>query len=155
VPVPGLVIRRAVEGDLPAIVSLLADDFLGAEREQAGADPPDSYRQAFQEIDRDARNELIVAEIEGRVVATLQLTFIPSLSHQGSERMEIEAVRVASDLRGRGIGHQLLAWAIERGRERGCRLVQLTTNKRRVDARRFYESLGFVASHEGMKLDLL
>jgi GNAT superfamily N-acetyltransferase len=95
-----------------------------------------------------------VVEEDGVPVGTFQLTFTPSLSRGGSERMTIEAVRVRSDRRGSGVGRQMMAWALDRGRERGCRLAQLTTDKRRADAHRFYESLGFVASHEGMKLAL-
>jgi GNAT superfamily N-acetyltransferase len=95
-----------------------------------------------------------VAEEEGRVVATLQRTFVPSLTHRGGERAQVEGVRVAASHRGRGTGRSLLGWVVERARERGCRMVQLTTDKRRPDALRFYESLGFEATHEGMKLRL-
>ncbi|HEU4346392.1 MAG TPA: GNAT family N-acetyltransferase [Actinoplanes sp.] len=109
---------------------------------------------AFDAIDADPRNELIVADRDGEVVGTFQLTFTPSLSRGGAERMTIEAVRVRRDLRGHGVGRQMMRWALDRGRQRGCGLAQLTTDKQRADARRFYESLGFVASHQGMKLRL-
>ena len=153
---PDYLIREAREADLPAIIALLADDFLGRQREAQsdGAQVAEPYRRAFQEITRDPRNQLIVVEDDNRVVGTLQVTFIPSLSQQGAERCEVEAVRVASDLRGQGIGKLMLGWVIDRARERGCKVVQLATNKQRTDARRFYEQLGFVASHEGMKLAL-
>lgn len=150
-----LKIRNATPGDLPRIVELLADDPLGAQREACVSPLPASYREAFAEIDRDPNNELVVVEDQaGRVIGVLQLTFIPYLTYKGSWRALIEGVRVARDHRSRGIGRRLFAWAIERARERGCRLVQLTSDKTRPDAIRFYESLGFVASHEGMKLHL-
>lgn len=149
-----LVIRRARRDDLPAIVHLLADDRLGATRE-ADVDPlPASYAEAFEAIDHDPNHVLAVAEAGGRVVGVLQLTFLPYLTYQGSWRALIEGVRVASDQRSSGIGRQLIEWAIERARTQGCRIVQLTSDKTRVDAIRFYERLGFVASHEGMKLRL-
>lgn len=147
-------IREAREVDLPAIVRLLADDELGRARERVEEPPVPAYLAAFRAIDGDPRHELLVVELAGEVVATAQLSFLPGLSHQGTERAQIEAVRVASDRRGAGIGRALLEWMIRRAEARGCRLVQLTTDKRRPDARRFYESLGFAASHEGMKLPL-
>jgi GNAT superfamily N-acetyltransferase len=146
--------RIATRADVPAILALLADDGLGAARELVGEDVDARYWRAFEEIDADPRNELIVADDDGAVVGTCQLTFTPSLSRRGSERMTIEAVRVDSALRGRGVGRSMMQWALDRARERGCRLVQLTTDKRRSQARRFYASLGFTASHEGMKLVL-
>ena len=109
---------------------------------------------AFRAIELDPNNDLLVGEVDGRVVATLQLTFTPSLSYQGSWRATIESVRTDSALRGRGIGAALMTAALERARARGCSLVQLSTNKARGDAKRFYERLGFVATHEGMKLSL-
>lgn len=149
-----ITIRQATRSDLPSIVRLLADDALGSQRE-AYRDPlPQSYYDAFQAIDADPRQELVVVEHDGAVIGTLQLTFIPGLSFQGGTRAQIEAVRVDRDVRGYGIGGRLFQWAIERAREQGCRLVQLTTNASRTEARRFYERLGFVASHTGMKLDL-
>lgn len=147
-------VRRATRTDLAALVAMLADDELGARRETAAAEVLPSYLAAFEAIDGDPHQELVVAEIEGAPVGTLQLTFIPHLTYQGGWRAQIEAVRVASTHRDSGLGRQLLAWAIERARERGCHLVQLTTDKRRADAQRFYADLGFVASHEGMKLHL-
>jgi len=149
-----ITIRRATRADLPAIVRLLADDPLGSQRE-AYRDPlPEAYYHAFAAIDADPRQELIVVEHDGAVIGTLQLTFIPGLSFQGGTRAQIEAVRVDRDVRSHGIGGRLFEWAIGRAREQGCRLVQLTTNASRADAQRFYERLGFVASHVGMKLDL-
>lgn len=143
--------RPAVLADLPAIMALLADDDIA--RSRGGYNGP-LPSEAFAEIDADPRNELIVA-ISGRmIVGTCQLTFIPGLSRGGAERMTIEAVRVRADLRGAGIGRRMMAYALDRARERGCALAQLTTDKRRVEAHRFYESLGFVASHEGMKKTL-
>lgn len=146
--------RPATAADLPAIVHLLADDALGAQREADVSPLPQSYAKAFEAIDRDPNNELVVAEEAGRVVGVLQLTFIPYLTYQGSWRALVEGVRVASDLRGSGLGRRMFEWVIHRARERGCAMVQLTSTKVRADAIRFYESLGFTASHEGMKLHL-
>lgn len=144
-----LVIRRARADDVPAIVAMLADDPLGARRESPG-DP--RYAAAFAEIDADPRQFLAVAAVGESVVGTLQLTFIPGLSRLGSTRALIEAVRVRSDRRGDGVGRRLTEWAIATARERGAALVQLTTDASRADAHRFYERLGFVPSHVGMKL---
>lgn len=146
-------IRPARREDLPRIVELLADDDLGRGREHPGEDLS-PYARAFMDIDEDPRNELIVVEAEGEVIATLQLTFIPSLTHTGGERAQVEGVRVAAGSRSTGVGRQLLEWAISRAQRRGCKTVQLTTDKRRADARRFYEALGSGATHEGMKLKL-
>jgi GNAT superfamily N-acetyltransferase len=146
--------RHATELDLPYIVSMLADDFLGAQRERNEVPLPESYANAFREIEADKNNELIVAELEGVVVATLQLTFTPSISFQGGRRCTVESVRVDESLRGKGIGREMMLWAIERAKERGCISMQLTTNSDRTDAHRFYENLGFKASHIGMKLKL-
>ena len=146
--------RRAQRADLPDVVRLLADDALGAKREKLASPLPASYYAAFEAIDRDPNNELVVAEIDGKVVGVLQLTYIPYVTYQGSWRALIEGVRVDSSMRSSGIGRQLFAWAIERARSKGCRMVQLTSDKARADAIRFYESLGFVASHEGLKLHL-
>ncbi len=146
-----LAFRTATRADLPAIVAMLADDSLGATRESP--DDP-AYAAAFDRIDTDPRNTLVVADRAGELVGTMHLTYIPGLSHRGRERLQIEAVRVRADQRGRGLGREMIQWAIDQARERGCGLVQLTTNKRRVDAHRFYASLGFAASHEGMKLSL-
>jgi GNAT superfamily N-acetyltransferase len=149
-----LTIRVATADDLPQIVHLLRDDVLGRTRESADGPLASSYVEAFAAIDADPNNELLVAFADSRLVATLQLTFTPSLSYQGSWRATIESVRTAADLRGRGIGAVLMSRAIDRARERHCRIVQLSTNKVRTDARRFYERLGFTATHEGMKLML-
>jgi len=144
-------IRRAVADDVPAIVDMLADDPLGAKRERPG---DARYTEAFKEIDADPRQVLVVADVGGEVVGTLQLTFIPGLSRVGATRALIEAVRVRSDQRGSGLGGRLIEWAIDTAREQGAAMVQLTTDASRVDAHRFYERLGFVASHVGMKLAL-
>ena len=149
-------IRHARRSDLPDIVRMLADDALGAQRERSVAPLPASYFSAFEAIEQDRNNELVIVEGEdGTAVAVLQLTFTPYITHQGGWRATIEGVRVDSRHRGSGVGGQLLSWAIGRARERGCHLVQLTTDRRRPQARRFYESLGFVASHDGMKLMLV
>ena len=148
-------IRPASEADLPDIVRMLADDALGATREEFTDPLPDSYRRAFEAIAGDPNNELVVAEgPEGRPVAVLQLTFTPYLTHRGGWRATIEGVRVDSRVRGSGLGRELLRWAIARAEERGCHVAQLTTDKLRPQAKSFYESLGFIASHEGMKLNL-
>ena len=133
---------------------LLADDLLGAKRERFETPLPESYVRAFEAIDADPNNELAVACMGMEVVGVLQLTFTPYLTYQGGWRAQIEGVRVASALRSSGIGRQLFLWAIERARRSGCHLVQLTSDKARPDAIRFYEGLGFKASHEGMKLHL-
>jgi GNAT superfamily N-acetyltransferase len=148
-------VRPARREDLPRLVQLLADDVLGQSREQPLDPLPQSYIDAFEEIDRDPRNLLAVAEDEaGQVMGVLQLTFIPTLSLQGSQRLLIENVRIDSARRGQGIGRQFMQWAIEEGRRRGCRLAELTTNKVRTDAQGFYVELGFTPSHVGMKLPL-
>ena len=144
--------RRARAEDVPAIVHLLADDPLGARRERDESPLPPAYLQAFRVVDSDANNDLVVACQGKEVVGVLQITFIPYLTYQGGWRALIEGVRVASGARSQGTGKALIEWAIARARERGCVMVQLTTDKARVDAKRFYEGLGFVASHEGMKL---
>ena len=133
---------------------MLADDALGAARERYELPLPPAYERAFQAIQADPAQELVVVELSGAVVGMLQLTFIPYLTHQGSWRALIEGVRIDSRHRASGLGRQMMAWAIARARARDCRMVQLTTDKARPDARRFYESLGFTASHEGMKLSL-
>ncbi|MFC0588661.1 GNAT family N-acetyltransferase [Novosphingobium aquiterrae] len=151
----GLTFRRARAVDVATIVALLADDMLGAAREaSADAEAQLAYLAAFGEIDADPNQLLAVAELNGEIVGTLQLTFIPGLSRHGSKRGIIEAVRVASDSRSKKIGEAMIAWAIEQCRERRCRLVQLTTDKARIDAHRFYDRLGFEASHIGYKLAL-
>lgn len=141
---------------------MLADDPLGATRESADLPLDPSYYAAFDAIEADPNNELVVATLEAAadgtidspVVGVLQLTFVPSLTYRGRPRAQIEGVRIDAAHRDRGIGRQLVQWAIERASERGCHMVQLTTNKGRPEALRFYESLGFTATHEGMKLNL-
>jgi GNAT superfamily N-acetyltransferase len=144
-------LREARREDVPEIVALLADDAIGAGRE-GPAD--DAYYAAFELIAADPGNQLLVAEADGRIVGTLQLTIIPGLSRHGMLRAQIEGVRVSSDQRGRGLGQAMIEWAIDAARGQGCGLVQLTSDKRRPDAVRFYQSLGFTASHEGLKLPL-
>ncbi|HZR84179.1 MAG TPA: GNAT family N-acetyltransferase [Candidatus Binatia bacterium] len=147
-------IRRARASDLASIVGLYAEDAIGATRERPGSPLPEAYARAFAEIDRDPSHALVVAELAGEVVGTLQLTLLPNLTFEGGKRALVEAVHVAARHRGRRIGEELMRWAIERARAAGCRLVQLTTDARRTDAKRFYERLGFVPSHVGMKLHL-
>lgn len=149
-----LTFRAAQLEDVPAIVRLLRDDVLGRRREQLDGAVDDAYRSAFAEIEEDGRQLLAVAEHAGKVVGTLQITFIRYLTYHGGERAQIEAVRVDTSHRGGGIGRKLVEWAIDVARQRGCHMVQLTTNKQRSDAHRFYGSLGFDATHEGMKLHL-
>jgi GNAT superfamily N-acetyltransferase len=170
-----LIFRQATIEDLPGIVRLLADDFLGATRERCEDPLPESYLTAFAEIDASETNELIVTVSEPpasaggflsepvaaatgsnseTIVGTMQLTFIPGISFQGARRLLVEAVRVDVKHRSRGIGRKMMEWAIERARARGCLTVQLTTNAERKDAHRFYEKLGFKGSHLGMKLTL-
>lgn len=143
--------RRARASDLPAIIALLADDPLGREREDVSLRPIPAYTTAFAAIDGDPNQRLVVVTDEVRVVGTLQLTFIPGLARRGALRGQIEAVRIAADRRGGGLGRRVFDWAIEECRSRGCCLVQLTTDAGRSDAHRFYEQLGFVASHLGYK----
>jgi GNAT superfamily N-acetyltransferase len=146
--------RPATRKDLPEIVRMLANDFLGATRERYEDPLPESYWQAFDEIDADKNNELIVAEMDGRVVGALQITFTPSISFQGGKRATVESVRVDEKHRGQGIGRRLMLWAIERAKAENCFVMQLTTNADRREAHRFYERLGFKGSHLGMKLGL-
>ena len=147
-----LAMREATKADLAAILALLVDDDLGKLREDP-ADPV--YLEAFTAIRHDPNQRFIVATIGDRIAGCFQLTFIPGLSRRGSWRAQIESVRVERPLQGQGIGKKMMLHAIEIARERGCNLVQLTTDKRRGDAHRFYETLGFVATHEGMKLRLV
>jgi GNAT superfamily N-acetyltransferase len=149
------IIRRAEERDVPAIVDLLAADQLGATRDGVRtAEDLAAYQRAFAAIDGDGAHLLVVMEADAEVVATLQLSFLPGLARRGALRAQIEAVRVREDYRGRRLGEALITWAIDEARRRGCALVQLTSDKSRQAAHRFYERLGFVASHEGMKLAL-
>jgi GNAT superfamily N-acetyltransferase len=150
-------IRLATAAELPGIVRLLANDPLGAQRERFEEPLPPAYADAFDAIMRQDGNQVLVAVAPGpgghdRVVGCLQLTFIPGLARLGTTRAQIEAVRVDQRHRGQGIGEALFRFAIDLAREAGCGLVQLTTDKSRPKAHRFYESLGFIASHEGMKL---
>lgn len=146
--------RQATREDLPEIVRMLADDFLGSQRERYEDPLPESYLKAFEEIEADKNNELIVADMKGAVVGTLQLTFTPSISFQGGKRATVESVRVDEKYRGQGIGRELMLYAIERATEANCISMQLTTNAERTDAHRFYENLGFKKTHLGMKLSL-
>lgn len=146
--------RKATHDDVPAIIRLLAEDELGSQREDASTPPNPRYLEAFAAIDRDPNQLLAVVERAGHVIGCLQLTFIPGLSRLGAWRGQIESVRVAASERRGGIGRTLFEWAIAECRRRGCTIVQLTTDKRRSDAHRFYVALGFEASHEGMKLAL-
>jgi GNAT superfamily N-acetyltransferase len=161
--------RAASIDDLPNIVRMLADDFLGQQRELLEDPLPENYVKAFREIEGDPNNELIVAVISDAdasdadrsvrapaniPVGTMQLTFTPSISFQGGRRCTVESVRVDDKYRGKGIGREMMLWAIERAKEKGCISMQLTTNKDRTDAHRFYANLGFASSHLGMKLKL-
>jgi GNAT superfamily N-acetyltransferase len=151
-PAGQFVVRRALIDDVAAIVALIADDQIGQDRDGGDLAP---YTEAFAVIDADPSQLLVVVtDAAGAVVGTLQLTFIPGLARRGAPRAQIEAVRVSGRLRGQGIGGEMLAWAIQEARRRGCALVQLTSDKRRQEAHRLYSRLGFVASHDGFKLRL-
>lgn len=145
--------RKATSGDVRAIVEMIADDALGSTRESFTIPLPKTYYDAFERIDSDTNQELTVVESEnGQIIAVFQLTFIPYLTYQGGVRAQIEGVRVHKDHRGLGIGKTVFEWAINRAKDRKAHLLQLTTDKKRPDAIRFYESLGFKATHEGMKM---
>lgn len=146
--------RKAREIDIQALVNLLADDELGASREDASMPLNQRYLDAFHSIEQDPNNELTVVECNGELVGMLQLTFIPYLTHTGARRCLIEAVRIAENYRAKGLGSRFIKWAIARASERNCGIVQLTSDKQRPAALRFYESLGFEATHEGFKLKL-
>ena len=146
--------RHAIARDLPQLVAMLADDDLGAQREDSSQPLNSNYRAAFDAIDRDPNNILVVAEVEQSIIGMLQLTFIPYLTHIGSWRCLIEGVRIHPDYRGKGLGATLIEWSIDAARKRQCQIVQLTSDKQRPEALRFYESLGFNATHEGFKLKL-
>lgn len=150
----GVVFRPAQRADLPSIVRMLAEDDLGSQRERFADPLPATYFKAFEAIDKDPNHELIVADLDGEVIGTLHLMFLPSISYQGGMRAQVESVRVDGNYQGRGIGGEMMKWAIERARGRDAHLVQLTTHRSRQDAHRFYERLGFKGSHLGMKLDL-
>ncbi len=149
-----LAFRDARREDMPAIVELLADDALGRSREAFGLSLDPAYGLAFDAIDRDPNNRLIVADVDGEVVGCMQLTAIPHLTFKGGTRMQIEGVRVKETFRGRRVGAAMIEWAVGVARETGCHLVQLTSNKSREDALRFYEAQGFEPSHVGYKLYL-
>ncbi|MGB5227648.1 MAG: GNAT family N-acetyltransferase [Eudoraea sp.] len=150
-----LIIRRAKQKDVPAIVELIANDKLGRLRENFKTPLPEEYIKAFDKINSDQNQELMVMlNDSGEVIGTLQLSFIQYLTYQGGIRAQIEAVRVHEDYRNKGIGQELIQWAIDRAKKRGAHVVQLTTDKKRDAALKFYEKLGFISSHEGMKLHL-
>jgi ribosomal protein S18 acetylase RimI-like enzyme len=148
-----ITIRRARRDDVGIIVAMLADDALGRARERLEAPLPESYFKAFEKLDRDPNIQLVVAQDgEGAVVGCLQLCILPGLSSQGASRGLIEDVRVAAASRSRGIGEQMVQWAVAEARAKGCKLVELLTHNTRVDAQRFYVRLGFAPSHVGMTL---
>lgn len=147
-----IIFRKANRSDVPNIVRLLADDDIGISREQYQESLPSSYYDAFDEIDADKNNSLIVVELNNQIVGTLQITFITYLTYRGGKRALIEGVRTHKSVRGQGIGKAMLEWAIQKAKDEGCHVVQLTTDKRRPDALELYKKLGFVASHEGLKL---
>lgn len=147
-------IRKATLDDLPAIVHLLADDFLGEKRECFLNPLPQSYLEAFDEISHDNKNNLIVVESNQKIIGTLQMTFLINLTYQGSQYALIEGVRVNKSFRGMGVGRYMLEWAINYARQAHCQRIQLTTDKLRVGAFEFYKKIGFVPSHEGLKLFL-
>lgn len=149
-----LIFRHATKDDLLDIVRMLFDDTLGATRETFSDVLSDKYIKAFEIISSDPNQELTIVEMNGEKVATFHLTFIQYLTHHGGLRAQIEAVRTNSNYRGQGIGRKVFEYAINRAKEKGCVLLQLTTDKKRLDALRFYETIGFVATHEGMKLKL-
>jgi GNAT superfamily N-acetyltransferase len=147
--------RKATRSDTPSIVQLIANDKLGQIREKYADPLPQKYYDAFDNISIDPNQELIVVENDQHeIIGTLHLTFIQYLTYQGGIRAQIEAVRIREDLRGDGIGQRMFEWAIQRAKERNAHLLQLTTDKQRPEAFRFYEKLGFKASHEGMKMHL-
>lgn len=150
-----LVFKIAKKEDLVEIVYLLYNDELGKNRENFITPLPKSYIDAFENIDSDPNQELIVVKtLDGTIAATLQLSYIQTLTHQAARRVQIEGVRVSEIFRGRGLGTSIFEWAIERAKSRGARIIQLTSDKRRPSAIHFYEKLGFKASHEGMKIML-
>ena len=151
-----LIFRKAGKGDIPNIVKLLADDELGSKREDYKIPLPKVYCDAFQNIFQDKNQELIIIEnFNKEIIGTLQLTFIQYLTHQGGLRAQIEAVRIQKKFRGKGFGKRIFKWAIKRSIDKGAHLIQLTTDKQRPDAIKFYKALGFRDSHMGMKLHLL
>ena len=149
-----ILFRLARRADLPSIVRLLADDELGSQRERYEDPLPDSYYSAFEQLNSDPNHELMVAERNGEVIGTLHLIFLPSVSYQGGLRAQVESVRVDKRFQSQGIGSEMMKWSMERARQRGAHIVQLTTHKTRLDAHRFYERLGFKGTHVGMKIRL-
>ena len=149
-----LTYRKAVETDLPFIVRLLTEDAVRLTEDRPDEPFHPRYVNALREIDADANQSMIVAVLDGETVGTLQLTFIPGISGLGTKRCLVEAVHIAPAHRSKGLGTQMIQWAIAQARERGCGMVQLTSNKKRLDAHRFYERLGFLKSHEGFKYHL-
>lgn len=157
IELPGtdVVLEEAAAEDLPALIELMSDDMLGASRDGIRSEEyRQRYERAFAAIDDDPAHLLVVGRLEGEAVATLQLIVTPSIARRGAFRAVIESVRVSSSLRSQGIGAALVRWAVEEARRRGCDMVQLTSDKQRKDAHRFYERLGFERSHEGFKLML-
>ena len=149
-----LTFRQATQNDLPELIVLLADDKLGKSREDTSVPVNKEYLIAFEKISNDKNNELIVVENHSKIVGMLQLTFIPYLTHIGSLRCLIEGVRISSKSRGLGLGTKTFQWAISYAKNKNCNIVQLSSNKQRLEAIKFYENLGFEASHEGFKLNL-
>ncbi len=149
-----LTFQSASKEDIPQLVSLLADDHLGAQREDVSLPLNAQYLDAFDNILKDPNNDLIIVMNDQQIAGMMQLTFIPYLTHIGSWRCLIEGVRIAKDFRGEGLGESMINWAIEKAKEKCCHIVQLTSDKLRPDAIRFYQKLGFEASHEGFKLKL-
>ncbi len=148
-----MIFRKATQKDLPTIIKMIADDALGKTRENYQDPLPNEYLEAFENINSDPNQELIVVEnINSDILGTLQLSFIQYLTYQGGIRAQIEAVRIRKDQRGKGIGQKMFEWAIQRAQQKGAHLLQLTTDKKRPEAIKFYEKLGFKATHEGMKL---
>ena len=150
-----LLFREAKQSDLSTLIKMLADDKLGAQREIISNPVDQAYLNTFESINNDPNNELIIVannKTNDAIIGMLQLTFIPYLSHQGAWRCLIESVRIHKDYRGQGLGSDVFKWATQRAKDRNCTIVQLTSDKKRPDAIRFYENLGFKASHEGFKL---
>ena len=148
--------RRATINDIPAIVNMLADDKLGRERENLQTPLAEAYALAFRKIDKDKNQELMLIENENnQILGTFQLTFIQYLTYQGGKRAQIEAVRIRKDHRGTGLGEKMMQWAIARAKQKGAHVLQLTTDKQRPEALHFYTKLGFMPSHEGMKMHLI
>lgn len=149
-----IMFRLAKRADLLSIVRMLADDELGSQRERYEDPLPESYYMGFEQISNDPNHELIVAELNGQEIGTLHLIFLPSISFQAGLRAQVESVRVDKYYQNRGVGSEMMKWTIERARRRAAHVIQLTTHQSREDAHRFYERLGFKATHLGMKLSL-